>query len=301
MSTTLGWAAIPPSKWIEDLEWIWNSDSFLRAEAQEKACLQILPLSFFQRHQASFQNLIDATRVNPCGLEAFLASRPRLYKLGLYAQTLLEFAFHSIPEIELLASDLAIQEIDGSGKSRTVGSLDFLIRDVLTGEVLHIEFAVKLLLRQRFAGRHEEFSDWIGPEGRDRLDLKLKKLSEQQLPLVQRASMRTLLLERFGVDSEQVQSFALLRGLGFVAPGTPRSSKLISDSSLVGEWCSMDGWVRARVEQSRFIPKLAWLGRKVSLDFGTPGCEGLGLYGDARDPDFRTFRVHSEWPTPRQD
>ncbi len=99
-------------------------------------------------------------------------SRSSVRRLGLYYERLWQFALHAAPGIEILAANLPIRQ-----GGHTLGELDLLLRDA--SGVHHVELAIKLYLgRPPGAPEH-----WIGPGGRDRLDLKLDHLATHQLPL----------------------------------------------------------------------------------------------------------------------
>ena len=255
-------------KLLADLVWVWSSPSFLRDPAPG---VTLLEQSFFDRHASEFAHLLEGLKRDPAPLEDFVATRPRLYKLGLYAQALLEFVLSSLPSIQLMACDLPVRRGE---PPQTIGAFDFLFRDVLTGEVIHLEFAVKiLLLREGIRGR-ETPRDWIGPEGRDRLDLKLAKLSDSQLRLGGEPEARTLLQERFQVTPQELKPRLLLRGMGFVPPGAPMQSQLIESRCLVGHWCRQGGVQGGRFLNS--VPKRDWLAQTGEW----------------------SFEVHSTWPEP---
>jgi hypothetical protein len=101
--------------------------------------------------------------------------RHSIRRLGLYYEQLWQFAVHAAPGIELIAANLPIR-----AGNRTLGELDLLLRD--GAGVHHLELAMKLYLgpEERDGG---DPANWIGPGGRDRLDLKLERLSSHQLPL----------------------------------------------------------------------------------------------------------------------
>jgi hypothetical protein len=263
---------LAPSKLISDLEWLWRRPQFVMPGALS---LPLLEDELFKRHDADFNRLVQGLRDDIMPLREFLRARPRLYKLGLYAQTLLEFVFANLPELKLLACDLPVQ---AGQPPRTVGAFDFLLQEAGVEEVLHLEFALKILLRREGSGAPERPEDWIGPEGRDRLDLKLAKLQNSQLRLAETAEGRTLLRDRLGLDPDRIRPRLLLRGIGLVPWGLTLESDLISAASLQGFWaregCPEADELRAQAFLLNEHPKLDWL---------REGCK-LG------------YQVHAEWP-----
>jgi|GEM_PF-5990109 len=263
---------LAPSKLISDLEWLWRRPQFVMPAALD---LPLLEDAFFKRHDADFNRLVQTLREDISPLRGFLRARPRLYKLGLYAQTLLEFVFANLPALKLLACDLPVQ---AGQPPRTVGAFDFLLQEAGASEVLHLEFALKILLRRDGGGVPERSEDWIGPEGRDRLDLKLAKLQSAQLKLSDTLEGRALLGVRLGLDPERIRPRLLLRGIGLVPYGQPFESELISSSSIQGFWAREGSVEAAQLRARTYLlndhPKLDWLRTDTLLG----------------------YQVHAEWP-----
>jgi hypothetical protein len=123
---------------------------------------------------------------------------PAHRRLGYYFERLYECLLCDLLGWEVLARNVPIR-----GLTRTLGELDFILRNPHTGSVEHHEIAVKFYLG------HMDPSDndappqvrWYGPNAVDRLDLKTSRMLEQQ-------SQRTLLAE----------SVAALDLLGIEAP-----------------------------------------------------------------------------------
>lgn len=119
-------------------------------------------------------------------------------RLGLYFEELYECLLTNLLGYEVLARNLQIR-----GAERTLGELDFVVRNPLTHHVEHHEVAIKFYL-----GVYQQESGatvWHGPNAIDRLDLKTRSLLEQQ-------SQRTLLAE----------TAAALHALGIAQPVATR-------------------------------------------------------------------------------
>lgn len=94
------------------------------------------------------------------------------HRLGIYFENLWDFVFQHHPDYELIRRNLPIR-IDG----KTLGELDFVVRHIPDNSVEHWEVAVKFYL---------QVGDlWVGPGLRDRLDIKLARMRDHQLPFVQ--------------------------------------------------------------------------------------------------------------------
>lgn len=105
-------------------------------------------------------------------------------RLGIYYEALWHFYFAHHPEWELLQHNLQIGR-----NGITLGAFDFLCRR--GDEYWHIETAVKFYLCSASNPLDAyEWKYWIGPESKDRLDLKLNHLRQHQLPLHQEPEAR---------------------------------------------------------------------------------------------------------------
>ncbi|SEA44937.1 DUF1853 family protein [Microbulbifer marinus] len=102
-------------------------------------------------------------------------------RLGVYFENLWAFAFAHHPHYELLYRNLPLR-----AAGRTLGELDFVVRHRPTDHIEHWEVAVKFYLQ--VSGEY-----WVGPGLRDRLDIKLARMREHQLPLIRQPAARELL------------------------------------------------------------------------------------------------------------
>ncbi|MES3041736.1 MAG: DUF1853 family protein [Pseudomonadota bacterium] len=110
-------------------------------------------------------------------------SQTRDHRLGRYAEDLLGFWLASPSNIEfaLVAEHVALRT-----HGITLGEFDFLVRERISGQLWHIELALKFYL-----GTPDQ--QWLGPNRQDSLARKLKHLIQQQLPLLQTPAGQTWL------------------------------------------------------------------------------------------------------------
>ena len=177
-------------KTVRELAWVIASPPLLQHEA-------FLPYSWFQNsylHDLEFLLRLDK---KPFPLHNFLAQKKNK-RLGKYFESLLEFWFIESEQFDLIASNL--QVLDGK---RTVGEIDFILKDLKTDTVYHLEVAVKFYL-QHESGEH--FMQWIGPNTRDRLAFKYEKLLNKQLLILDDPSSEKL-LEQFILKDVQRKCF----------------------------------------------------------------------------------------------
>lgn len=118
-------------------------------------------------------------------------------RLGYYFERLYACLLSDVLGWEVLARNLPIRN-----QERTLGELDFVVRNPKTDRVEHHEIAIKFYLGYPRTGADVR---WYGPNAVDRLDLKTSRMLEHQC-------LRT----------ELVESAAALAALGIDAPVTSR-------------------------------------------------------------------------------
>lgn len=94
-------------------------------------------------------------------------------RLGVYFENLWSFAFSYHPHYQLVVKNFPIRD-----RGKTLGELDFVVRHLPDNTVEHWELALKFYLQV------DNF--WVGPGLKDRLDIKLERMRDHQLPVAQR-------------------------------------------------------------------------------------------------------------------
>lgn len=189
----------------------------------------------------------------PAPLHDYLASHGS-WKVGFYFESLLAWWLQWNPELELLAHNLQVR-----ASGRTLGALDYVVRDS-EGAVQHWEVAVKFYLQRESKA---EWSAWVGPNQRDRLDLKLERMRDHQLPLSSTAEARVQ-LANLGTTAH-VQRRAVIKGALFERwRGVPVLPRGASRSTPLGVWFPASAFSEyaARTPCSRWCQRLKpdWLG-----------------------------------------
>jgi hypothetical protein len=99
-------------------------------------------------------------------------------RLGQYFENLYDFFLTEILGWQVLLRNEPVREAGG----RTLGELDFVVRNPATGRLQHHEIAVKFYLGLSRGGQ----TLWPGPNAHDRLDLKSRRLLEHQSTMTRR-------------------------------------------------------------------------------------------------------------------
>ncbi len=136
------------------------------------------------------QRWLDKLAKDPGGLLAYVASRHE-QRLGHYFESLWRFFLLWDEEYELLAHNLPVRDA-----GRTIGEFDILCFSHRLKRHIHLELAVKFYLGYE--------NRWLGPNVRDRLDLKLAHLTQHQLRLGEQPAAAPA-LDSLGIDRLQTR------------------------------------------------------------------------------------------------
>lgn len=176
---------------VRDLAWAVFSEDLILAESIGSAPHSLQTCGLSQLTPAREAWLLGLDQSPEALLERVRAARDQ--RLGLYFESLWHFFLDSDAESELLAHNLPVREA-----GRTVGEFDCLYRCQKSGQVVHLELAVKFYLYTGAdsGGTGDGRADWLGPGRRDRLDRKLDHLATRQTRLADEGAARRLLESR---------------------------------------------------------------------------------------------------------
>ncbi len=191
----------------------------------------------------------------------------RSRRLGVYFEALYGFALEHLWHRETVFRNLAIH-----GAGRTVGELDFIVRDRESNRYEHHEIAVKFYLGA-------PTGQWLGPDTRDRLTDKLAKLLNHQSRLSRHPKAAELLRS---ASVSQPDELIFLRGYLFYSAGGPSPSlpESIAPEHPRGRWLTQSqASSTAWDPQHPIIPlhKPDWLGPLQCLDRDLAGAHSAYL------------------------
>ncbi len=164
-------------------------------------------------------------------------------RLGIYYERLWHYLLERDPDVEVIARNLPVREA-----RQTLGEFDCIYYCHRRRRHVHLELAVKLYLAVPATGY------WLGPGGKDRLDLKLDHLLRKQIQLGQQpAAQQTLAAHGIGELTTAID----LKGYLFNA-----SSALPLPAGYNPE-VAMESWYT--LEEFGALPPLPgdWLGWKM--------------------------------------
>jgi hypothetical protein len=233
---------------VRDLAWLLFSADLLRAQPPRGALADCFATPEEARATRVWLQALDA---DPAALLRALAAA-RITRLGRYAECLLGWFLQQGPAAWLVAANVPLRRA-----GVTLGECDFLLR-TRDGRRLHWELAVKCYLH--VGDGQAQLADYVGPDLRDRFDLKLAHLLTHQLPLSAREEFASLGLE----GPWEPQMF--VKGWLFYRYGeAPPEPAQLAPAHGRGWWTTRSAWrdFAARMAQPgmrwRVLPRLEWL------------------------------------------
>jgi uncharacterized protein len=175
---------------VRDLAWACFSPPLLCAAQMADAAANVADCR--PQLTSSRRDWLARLDSDPQPLLAHLAGNSN-HRLGVYFERLWHFFLEQDQAFDLVAHNLAVR--DGGA---TLGEFDVIYWCNERQRHCHLELAVKYFLgsRTRTSNASESrWCDWLGPNTRDRLDLKLRQLLGRQTVLGQHPRARTLLRE----------------------------------------------------------------------------------------------------------
>jgi len=175
--------------------------------------------------------------------------------MGKYFEQLLFFILEQDERFEVLLKNHQLLK----GK-QTIGEIDLILKDTITGTIEHWEIALKYYLQSKCSEDHDIM---LGPNAIDNLAKKMKKLTEHQLPL-------TADLGDFGIsDSSIVQNKLLLKGQFFYHLSHHGLCNIfpkhVNPDHEKGWWCYLSEVEKATDENLKWttIWKPNWIGNDI--------------------------------------
>jgi hypothetical protein len=232
---------------VRDLAWLLFSASLLRAQPPRAALATPFDTPAELQATLDWLHALDAA---PEPLLNDLATT-RITRVGRYAERLLGWFLQHGPAARLVAAGVPLRHA-----GITLGECDFLVQS-RDGARLHWELAVKCYLH---AGEDRaRLADYVGPNLKDRFDLKLAHLLNHQLPLSAREEFASL--GYAGPWTPQM----FIKGWLFYRHGQmPTEPAELDPAHGRGWWVTRADWpafaqARTDARKWRLLPRLEWL------------------------------------------
>lgn len=134
--------------------------------------------------------------------------------------------------------NLIVENLQISHNKITIGEIDFIIEDKSENDVIHIEMVYKFYVYDPSFNNEKE--RWIGPNRKDNLLRKIKKLKEDQFPLIYKEATKQV-LSSLKIDYSILKQNVCFKANLFV----PREMKdknfpLVNNSCICGYWIHFD-------------------------------------------------------------
>ncbi|CAM4015427.1 DUF1853 family protein [Vibrio neonatus] len=207
-----------------------------------------------------------------------------------YKNSRLGFIYqHLCQELFVQCSDLAVEqtELQLNDAGRTIGELDFILRQPHQNTAQHWEVAIKFYLL------HQD--KWYGPNARDRLDKKLRHMLTHQL---QHTHM-PYFVEQYP-QWQYLSQHLLMQGRLYINPFQQQTipshceDKEINPSQINGFWCYQKQF--AQIDEPLYqLDKARWaIGKNPSSPRVTEASQGI-LHCQSESGRF-WFVVPNDWP-----
>lgn len=173
----------------------------------------------FEQEYQTYRPQLQQLDENPAELEAAL-EKLKSHRLGHYFETLMAFWLQTTPGYELLLNQFPLRN-----QHTTLGEIDYLVRDLNTGKIIHIEVAVKFYLGKDGLNH---MANWHGPGLKDRLDKKFDHLCSHQTQLSRKYP---------GLVPYDVDEYAcIIKGRLFYPPDIKAETTFTHPNHLHGHW-----------------------------------------------------------------
>lgn len=223
---------------VRDLLWLLAAPDLVTTQWQGKPTLDQLGLT-----PSCLINKLNQpqTKETPYWKAIQIASQKRL---GLYHEALWHCILDLAPAIELLAQNFPIRD-----SQRTLGELDIIYRHRPSGQIIHLEVAIKYYLGLPEGPEEQSsFSRWIGPAGVDSLAIKAGHSEQRQLPLSDHPLARQQLAHHLNISSANLETgliekqLALPGVLFYPWQGCLRSPHGVHYEHYKGWWLRLTAW-----------------------------------------------------------
>ncbi|EAS19760.1 hypothetical protein BBFL7_00306 [Flavobacteria bacterium BBFL7] len=185
--------------------------------------------------------------------------------LGKRAEHYFEYCIQQCSNYELIASNIQINVA-----RITKGELDFIIKEICTGKILHVELVNKFYCYDPNSTEKSEhlnltesleLSKYVGPNKRDNFVFKFDRLVNHQLPLLfQPATLETLSDLNLNIDTIE-QRVCFLAHIYIPRELWQQDFNYINKRCIAGYYMNFHAFAKANTTNQYYLPeKRLWIG-----------------------------------------
>jgi hypothetical protein len=209
-----------------------------------------IPQLFNSSHPLNVENFETDEQVDFSNVNDIKTEIDRHKYLGKRAELYLLQYLKSAERYSEITHSLQIQD-----NTTTIGEVDVICYDKIQQKWIHIELVTKLYV---FTGEnnYDDFTQWIGPNLKDRLDYKVKKLKSHQLPLGKHHEVLKL------IDTTEIKSYCCYKAKLFLkSPDEEMKSDVLNKSCACGTYLNFEEFKKLKHTKDLFyVPeKMDWL------------------------------------------
>jgi hypothetical protein len=206
-------------------------------------------------------NWLQKLDANDLELKQYLHQHCHSTRLGLVFESFWHFFLLQDPDTELVAHNIPVR----TGKV-TLGEFDLIYYCRKSNRHVHLELAVKFFLGIPNKNKAPDFDQWFGPNRADRLDRKLARLTQHQLPLAYTEAGRAV-INQLGIDC--IDQELQVSGILFHANIENIQNPPLNPNHQCGDWLSTSAFQLAQSKSGkqdswRYIEKPSWLGAEFN-------------------------------------
>jgi hypothetical protein len=158
---------------------------------------------------------------------------PGRIRLGHQMEHVFKQLMEESPRYEILVHNLPVKN-----EARTIGEIDFIVREINTGRLLHIELTYKLYIINTEIT--EPIHRLMGPNKRDMFFTKIEKVKHRQFPLL-RSAKASRVLNGKGIDARKVEHQCCFKAQLFVPFGADSVNiRPLNKACISGYWLHFD-------------------------------------------------------------
>jgi len=172
---------------------------------------------------------------------------PTNLRLGHMAERIVSELIKSSSNYEVLYENIQVTE-----NKNTMGEIDFILKNLITAQIIHMELAYKFYLYDPTISS-EEINNWIGPNRNDSLKEKLEKLKRKQFPLLHHTSSKSM-FNTIDID-ETSQALCFLVSL-FIPYDYKANFSPVYEKAIQGYYINFETFTSIhKPEKSYYIPE----------------------------------------------